>query len=69
MACEVKARLTMEFERILQAYSVAVREMAMNVGTTPKGRYLELHRASEDLRLQYERARFDLERHTATHNC
>ena len=69
MACEVKARLTTEFERTLQAYSFAVQEMALYIGTTPKSRYQELQRAAEDLSLQCERARLDLERHTAIHNC
>jgi hypothetical protein len=69
MPCEEKARLITEFDRTVRAYSVAVQEMALRVGTTPKDRYQKLKRATEDLRLQCERARLNLEHHTATHRC
>ena len=67
MACDERDRLIREFGKTVGAYSVALKEMAE--GATPKDRYQVTRRVTEDLRLQCEKARVDLERHRATHKC
>jgi hypothetical protein len=69
MACDERFRLIAEFEGAVRAYSITVKQRADSKGPTSRKRYLELMKYMENAQLECERARLDLESHTAKHNC
>jgi len=65
-----------EKERLINAYAKASSDLAESIvalrkkeGTSPKGEYEALSRASEDAHMRNEEARLAFERHCQDHKC
>jgi hypothetical protein len=65
-----------EKERLIAAYAKASAELTESIaglrkkeGTSPKGEYEALCRASEDAHMRNEEARLAFERHCQDHKC
>lgn len=69
MLCEEKVRLASEYVEATSKFSKAVRELHERIGTSLKGEYDRLERASEEARVRSEHARLALEQHIAAHRC
>jgi hypothetical protein len=67
--CEEKARLATEYDRATAIFSEAVAELHRKIGTSPKEEYGRLVRASNQARMDSERARLAFEQHVSTHRC
>ena len=66
MTCEEKARLVATYEADAQKFATAVTELRQKLGTTA---YERLQRASDEARVNCEKARLALEQHIAAHGC
>ncbi len=69
MNCEIKVRLTEQFETATGLFSEAVTGLRRKIGTSTKEDYERLARATNDARLKSEQARLALEEHIAEHGC
>jgi hypothetical protein len=69
MNCDMKARLTIEYEATTTVFSEAVTELKRNIGISTKEEYDRLSRIANDARVKSERARLALEQHIAEHRC
>jgi hypothetical protein len=69
MGCEEKARLAKEYYDATLAFSNAVRELRMKIGTSPRDEYQRLERISNEARVKSEQTRLVLEQHIAVHRC
>ena len=66
MNCEEKDRLLREYEAATVAFSAAVKELRLRMGTSPKEEYNRLAQRSNEDRVKSEGARLALEQHVAT---
>jgi hypothetical protein len=69
MSCEIKLRLTTNYETATALFSQAVTELRRNIGISTKEEYDRLARAANDARGKSEQARLALEQHIAEHRC
>jgi hypothetical protein len=69
MTCEEKGRLLTEYGAAAKRFSASVAEMQAKMGTSAKGEYDRLQRASDEARVRSEQARLALEQHVAAHQC
>jgi hypothetical protein len=69
MGCEEKARLVGEYNVATVAFSEAVKELHLRIGTSPIQEYKQLERISSEARVKSEQTRLALERHIAAHGC
>lgn len=67
--CEEKLRLTRNYQEANARFSDAVSVLAEKTGTVPRDEYERLRQTAEQLRLDSEKARVNLERHIAQHDC
>jgi hypothetical protein len=58
-----------EYQSASSQFAASVAELHKKMGTSPKSEYDRLLRASEDARLNSERARLTLEQHVDAHHC
>jgi inorganic triphosphatase YgiF len=68
-SCEEKARLAKEYNVATSAFSEAVKQLHLRIGTSPKEEYTRLTQISNEARMQSEQARLALEKHLAAHGC
>jgi hypothetical protein len=69
MTCDEKVRLLRQYDDATLAFSNAVQEQRLKIGTAPRDEYQRLERISNEARVQSEQARLALEQHIATHGC
>jgi hypothetical protein len=69
VSCEAKNRLLREYEAATVAFSAAVKELRLRMGTSPKEDYKRLAQSSNDARVKSDGARLALEQHVDTHGC
>jgi hypothetical protein len=69
MHCEIKIRLTSDYEAATTLFSEAVTALRRRIGTSTKEEYDRLTRAANDARVKSEQARLALEQHVADHRC
>jgi hypothetical protein len=69
MSCEEKAHLVRDYDNATLAFSNAVQEMHLKIGTSTKEEYQRLERISHEARVKSEQTRLTLEQHIATHRC
>lgn len=69
MNCEVKIRLTSQYEEATTLFSEAVTELRRKIGISTREDYEQLGRRANDARVKSERARLALEQHIAEHRC
>ena len=69
MRCEEKERLLRVYREDAQLYSFAVNHLQEASATANNSAYYDLSRLAEDARIQCERSRLALERHTLKHSC
>jgi hypothetical protein len=69
MNCDVKLRLTFQYEAATVSFSEAVTELRRKIGITTKEEYEQLGRMANDARVKSEQARLALEQHIAEHCC
>ena len=69
MDCEVKIRLTSQYEEATTLFSEAVTELRRKIGISTRENYEQLGRRANDARVKSEQARLALEQHIAEHRC
>jgi hypothetical protein len=69
VSCEEKNRLLREYEAATVAFSAAVKELRLRMGTSPKEEYKRLAQSSNEARVKSDGARVALEHHIADHGC
>jgi hypothetical protein len=69
MNCEMKIKLTNNYETATSLFSEAVLELRRKIGTSSKEEYDRISRLANDARVKSERARLALEEHIAEHRC
>jgi hypothetical protein len=69
MDCEVKIRLTSQYEEATTLFSEAVTELRRKIGISTREDYEQLGRRANDARVKSEHARLALEQHIAEHRC
>jgi hypothetical protein len=69
MSCEVKIRLTSEYETATTLFSEAVTELRRKIGISTRENYEQLGRRANEARVKSEQARLALEQHIAEHRC
>jgi hypothetical protein len=69
MDCEVKIRLTSQYEEATKLFSEAVTELRRKIGISTREDYEQLGRRANDARVKSEQARLALEQHIAEHRC
>jgi hypothetical protein len=69
MHCEVKVRLTSQYEEATSLFSEAVTELRRKIGISTREDYEQLCRRANDARVKSELARLALEQHIAEHRC
>jgi hypothetical protein len=69
MSCEEKGRLLRQYDDATLAFSNAVQEQRLKIGTAPRDDYQRLERISHEARVKSEQTRLALEQHIATHRC
>ena len=69
MDCEVKIRLTSQYEEATTLFSEAVTELRRKIGISTREDYEQLGRRTNDARVKSEQARLALEQHIAEHRC
>jgi hypothetical protein len=69
MSCEVKIRLTFEYETATTLFSEAVTELRRKIGISTRENYEQLGRRANEARVKSEQARLALEQHIAEHRC
>ena len=69
MSCDVKIRLTVQYEAATSLFSEAVTELRQKIGTSTKEDYEQLGRRANEARVKSEQARLALEQHLAEHRC
>jgi hypothetical protein len=67
--CEEKQRLLIAYDKASSELSDAVAALRKNEGTSDKGEYEALCRASEDAHMRTESAKLAFERHQQDHKC
>jgi hypothetical protein len=67
MSCEVKIRLTSEYETATTLFSEAVTELRRKIGISTREDYEQLGWKANDARVKSEQARLALEQHIAEH--
>jgi hypothetical protein len=69
MDCEVKIRLTSQYEEATTLFSEAVTELRRKIGISTREDYEQLGRRANAARVKSEQARLALEQHIAEHRC
>jgi len=69
MSCDVRVRLTSEYEEATALFSAAVTELRRKIGISTREDYGQLGRMANDVRVKSEQARLALEQHIAEHRC
>lgn len=69
MDCEEKERLLKAYDQASSEVSDSVAALRKNEGTSAKGAYEALYRASQDAHMRAEQARIAFERHAQDHHC
>jgi hypothetical protein len=67
--CEEKERLINAYAKASAELTECIEALRKKEGTTPKGEYEALTRASEDAHVRNEEARLAFERHCQDHKC
>jgi hypothetical protein len=67
--CEEKERLINAYAKASAELTESIESLRKKEGTTPKGEYESLTRASEDAHVRNEEARLAFERHVQDHKC
>jgi len=69
MDCEVKIRLTSQYEEATTLFSEAVSELRRKIGISTREDYEQLGRRANNARVKSEQSRLALEQHIAEHRC